>query len=141
MKIFVGGKDRSDDVGARIRCAAERRRLGPAPSVVSPDINALCLLRVSSENAYLREFLRILPYRDAFDAADVKISTRSGPVGWALTKVKSLLWRLIRFQYERVAFRQNLINRMFTTAIQAEVDSRERDLKELRFRIEALESR
>ncbi len=138
MKLLIAGNDRAVDLGLKIRSAAASRRCGCAPREVASDVNALRLLTLSSEGEYLREFIRLLR---AFDTLDFDIPRRAGIMGRTMAGFKKLLWKLMRFQCERIAFQQNLINRMFTTAIENEAGLRERELGELRRRVEELEAR
>ena len=140
MKIIIADNDRTKDLGAEIRRAANTRRRGRAPQSVSPIIGALCLSKTESEEEYLREFIRLLRYRDAFDTLDFDIPRRPGPRGRVMAAIKKLLWKLLRYQYARIAFKQNLINRMFTNALECEFALRERETGELKRRIEELEA-
>lgn len=140
MKILVTGDDKTAELGAEIKSAAnDLRRNGPFPNPVSPDIGALCLSQTRSEKEYMREFIRLMRYRDAFDARDFDIPRRPGFAGWPAAILKKLLWKLLRYQYSRIAFKQNLINKMFTNALECESALRERESNELRRRIEKLE--
>lgn len=138
MQIIVAGNDRTDELGAEIKRSAAMRRRGREPAFVDPAINSLCLSSASSEEEYLSEFVRLLRHRDAFDAMDIDVPRRRGALGWALAGLKMAMWRLLRHQYARIAFRQNLINRMFTNALECETALRERELRELRQKVETM---
>ncbi len=141
MKLLVAGRDRTGDVGAEIRSFAAGRGSGCGPRFVSPEIGALCLCAASSEEDYLRELIRLIRHRDAFDTLDFDVPRRPGLIGRFMAGFKTILRKLMRFQFERTAFQQNLINRMFTTAIECEVGLREREMREMKSRIVELESR
>ena len=140
MKILIANKDRTAGLGSEIRQSARVHRQGPTPDWVAPGISALCLLKAASEEQYLREFIRLLRYRDAFDTLDFDIPRKPGLCGWVMAKFRRLLWKLLRYQFARIAFRQNLINGMFTSALEFEVALRERESSESKRRIAQLET-
>lgn len=141
MKIIVANKDRTSDMGAEIRQSASALQHGRCvPEFISPEISALCLLKAKSEDDYLREFVRILRYRDAVDTLDFDIPKKPGLFGLILAKLKVFLWKLLRYQHDRIAFRQNLINGTLTSALEFESACREKETAELKKRIEALET-
>ncbi len=139
MKILVAGHDRTSDLGAEIGKSAGLRRRGGTPLFVDSTINASCLAKASCEDEYLREFIRLLRHRDAFDTLDFDVPRRPGALGWMTAMFKKTLWKLLYYQYARIAFQQNLINRMFTNALECETALRERDSRQLRDRIDMLE--
>ncbi len=53
--------------------------------------------------------------------------------------MKRCLWKLLRYQHDRIVFRQNLINGLFTQALESELLLRRRETAELRARLAALE--
>ena len=143
MKIIVAGRDRTSELGSHIRHSAEVRRQGKGrqvPSAISPEIGALVLLGSSSESDYLARFTRLLRYRDAVDTLDFDIPRKPGFGGKAMGRLKAILWKLLRYQHDRIAFRQNLINGIFTGAIEFEIAKRDQDIAELQRRVAALEA-
>lgn len=141
MAISVAGQDRPD-VAEQVRQAADcLRRSRRQPSAVSPEIGAPALAGADSDAGHHANFLRLLRYRDAVDTLDFEIPRRPGPLGWFLQRAKRLLWKLLRYQHDRIAFRQNLINGLFTQALENEWRLRCRETDELRARVEKLEQR
>ncbi len=140
MKIIVANKDRTSDLGAEIQQSARARRRGRAPEIISREISALNLLKAGSEHDYMRELIRLLRYRDAFDTLDFDIPRKPGLIGLVSARLKMFLWKFMRFQSDRIAFRQNLINGMFTSALEFEMTIREQEIAELKRRTAVLEA-
>lgn len=131
MKISVAGQDRTQDIApllrsqaAALESAPERRR----PLLLPPEISALALSRAKSEAEYLSELIRLLRFREGVDTLPFSIPCRPGLRGWLMTQFKRALWRLLRYQHDRIAFRQNLINTMLSGALEFEVRQRQKEL-------------
>lgn len=143
MKIIVAGEDCALSLGTEIRqaAAALKKLTGrAAPPKISAEIGALALHQATSDSDYLQHYLRLLRYRDAFDTCDFDIPRAPGLFGAVLGGVKKILWKLLRYQYDRIAFRQNLINGLFTGALEFEIAERKRREGELGKRLERLEA-
>lgn len=131
-------------MGAEIRKEAaelKKRKGRAAPPEISSEIGALVLHKAVSDADYLNHFIRLLRYRDAFDTYDFNIPRKPGLFGAMMARVKSILWRLLRYQHDRIAFRQNLINGLFTSAIEFEAAERQRKDNEFSDRLERLETK
>lgn len=144
MKILIAGQDRTQDLGAAIRNAAaglKKLKGRAAPPRVSTEIGALALHQSTSDTEYYEHFIRLLRYRDAFDTCDFDIPRRRGLFGALMGGIKKFLWKLLRYQHDRIAFRQNLINSLFTNAFECEAVERKRGDGELQGRLEKLEAK
>ncbi len=142
MKITVAGQDLTPKIGPAIeQIAARLKKLEgrAAPSRIPQEISALALHQSRSDSDYLDHYVRLLRYRDAFDTYDFHIPRRPGPVGFVMAKIKKALWKFLRYQFDRIAFRQNLINNLFANAIEFELAEMKRINSELVRRIEQLE--
>lgn len=138
MNIIVAGENRTHDLGAEIQKAAAllKKKTGrSAPPQISPEIGALVLHKAGCDGDYLDNFIRLLRYRDAYDTYDFDIPRRPGLVGAIMARIKKILWKLTRYQHDRIAFRQNLINGLFTSAIEFESDERRRKDNEINGRL------
>lgn len=143
MKIIVAGRDCTSDLGVEIqrRAANLKKRKGrAAPPRISQEIGALTLAKANSNSDYLNHFIRLLRYRDAFDTYDFDIPRKPGLFGLLLARLKVVLWKLLRYQHDRIAFRQNLINGLFTNAIEFEMAEMERMHADLCRRLDSLEA-
>ncbi len=142
MHLVIAGKDRTADLGAALRRDAEAMARGGrdrTPPRLPPAISALVLRQAGSDAAYLDEFLRLLRYRDGVDTCAFAIPGRPGPLGRLAVAVRRLLWRLLRYQHDRMAFRQNLINSALVSALEFEQSRRRAACDALERRLAALE--
>ena len=73
------------------------------------------------------------------DTGDFNVPRRKGPAGMLGGWVRALLWRVLRYQHERMALQQNTINELIAAAVEFERQRRRRETGELRRRIEQLE--
>ena len=122
------------------KSAVVREKRGPAPARISSDISAMMLLDARSEEEYRAEFLRLLRYRNGLDTFDFHIPRKPGPAGALAARFKGVLWRLLRYQHDRIAFQQNLINELAIDALEFQQDRLDRELAELRQRVAGLET-
>ncbi len=144
MKIIIAGRDRTDGLGRDLRRqAAAMERLEPArqPARIPADISALVLARSTSDTDYLEQYLRLIRHREAVGTFDFKIPRKAGLVGGCLAAFKALLWKLLRYQHDRMTFRQYLINNQLTSALLLEVAARRKDLSDLEQRVAELEKK
>jgi hypothetical protein len=142
MKIIIAGQDCTKELGGEIRQrAAELKKLTlRAPRKISVEIGALALHKAVSNADYLNHFVRLLRYRDAFDTYDFDVPRRPGVAGAIMARIKKALWKLLRYQHDRIAFRQNLINGLFTSAVEFEMAERKRADDELGRRLDQAEA-
>ena len=142
MKLSVAGQDRTHDLGRELRQQAAVMERGesnhkPKPSLVAPDI--MPLARVQSEAEYLDQLIGLIRSRNAVDTLDFAIPRKSGMVGLCMTRLKAFLWKLLRYQHDRIAFQQNLINTQLTSALEFELAQRQKETADLKRRVAELE--
>ena len=144
MKLSVAGQDRTHDLGRELRRQAAAMERGeashkPKPSLVAPDI--MPLARAQSEAEYLDRLIGLIRSRNAVDTLDFAIPRKPGVASLVMTKLKGFLWKLLRYQHDRVAFRQNLINALQGSALEYEIALRQKAVADLDQRLKRLESR
>lgn len=142
MKIIVAGQDRTQELGQALRQQVEGMRRGDIrrqPAQVSTAISALSLRQAASESDYLDELVRLMRYREGVDTLDFYIPVRPGLGGRLLGRVKQALWKLLRYQHDRITYRQNLINSLLAGALEFESAARRKNEAELNKRIAELE--
>jgi hypothetical protein len=139
MKLSIAGQDRTHDLGRELRRQAtvmERNNSnGPKPALVAPDIMPLA----QSEAEYLDRLIGLIRCRNAVDTLDFTIPRKPGVVGLLMTKLRAFLWKLLRYQHDRIAFQQNLINAHLTSALEFEVTQRQKETADLKWRMAELE--
>lgn len=116
-------------------------RAGPGPRFHAPEISALRLGETADAEEYLREFMRLLRSRDAVDTLPFAAPRRPGLFGALMARFRCLLWRLLRYQHDRIAFRQNMVNFLLRHALELEIQARERGVAEIGARLAELERR
>lgn len=141
MKILINNKDRTGELEPRIREALQTRNTRMGPDEIAPEIGALSLREAASEADYQERLIRLLRYRDNVDTLPFDIPHRGGVRGRCLATLKSFLWKLLRYQHDRMSFRQNLINSLYTSAIEFEREQRMSEIARLEARIEAMEKK
>ncbi len=142
MKLVVAGSDCTEKLGPALRReAADMARGGRrrTPPRIAPAIGALALREARTEAAFLGEWRRLLRYRDGVDTLAFEIPRRPSPAGWLLAGFKRLLWTLLRYQHDRIVFRQNLINHALVSSLEFEAEARDAALEALARRVADLE--
>jgi len=143
MKLIVAGQDRTQDLGQVLRRQAEiitRAEAGRKPAGITPEISALALAQAKSDAGYLDQLVRLLRYRDAVDTLDFDIPRKPGVAGLFMARIKAFLWKLLRYQHDRIVFRQNMINGLHTSALEYEIALRQQAVADLDQRLKRLES-
>ncbi len=144
MKISVAGRDRTQDLGPDLRRQAENMARGDTsrqPAKLPDSISALALRKATSDADYLNELIRLLRWRDGVDTLPFHIPCRPGLCGRLAVRIKEVFWKLLRYQHDRIAFRQNLINTQLTSALEFEIVQRQKEADELKQRVAELEKK
>ena len=142
MKLSVAGQDRTHDLGRELRRQAAVMERGaanhkPKPALIAPDI--IPLARAQSEAEYLDQLIGLIRSRNAVDTLDFAIPRKSGVVGLFMTRLKALLWKFLRYQHDRMAYQQNLINGLHGSALEYEIAFRQKAVADLDQRLKCLE--
>ena len=139
MNLSVAGKDRSGDLGRQVAADAARLQASGAVGALAPEHSALVLKTATDRADYLRRYLDLLRLRHGVRTADYYVPRRPGWAGWAAGTVKTLLWKLLRYQHDRIAFQQNAVNELAIDALEFQREESERDLADVKRRLAALE--
>ncbi len=139
MNLSVAGKDRSGDLGRAVAADAARLQASGDVGALSPEHSALVLKAAADRADYLRRYVDLLRQRHGVRTADFYVPRRPGWVGWVAGSVKTLLWKLLRYQHDRIAFQQNAVNELAIDALEFQREELERDLADLKRRVAALE--
>ena len=139
MNLSVAGKDRSGDLGRAVAADAARLQASGDVGALSPEHSALVLKAAADRADYLRRYVDLLRQRHGVRTADFYVPRRPGWVGWVAGSVKTLLWKLLRYQHDRIAFQQNAVNELAIDALEFQRDETERELADLKRRVAALE--
>lgn len=142
MKLSIAGQDRTKDLGAALRQQAgiiARGDTSCQPARLPAEISALALARAKSDADYMDRFIRLIRCRDAVDTLPFHIPRKPGFAGRCMASFKAFLWKLLRYQHDRIAFRQNLINTQLTSALEFEFTQRQKETEDLKRRVAELE--
>lgn len=126
MKLTINGADRPSE-------------LGDSPAQPEVKAGARRLQQPADEAAYLDELMRQLQQRNVVNLEPFLVPRRAGGLGAFMVRVRTKLWRLLRYQHEHVIAQQNDINQLLAAALEFEHRAHQRDVAELTKRIEALE--
>lgn len=102
-------------------------------------ISALRLRDAPSEAAYLSTFAELVRHRQHTDTRSLPLPRRPGVKGWFAGKLRTALWRVLRYQHDRMSFRQNLVNSNFAMLLDLERQRRQEETSLLDARLAALE--
>lgn len=135
MKIVIAGEDRTG-VLAPILAEEERiRAQDPRCLFLDWSVNALSLADATSESDYLDRLQALVRYKNHVDTRIFDIPRRPGAAGALWSRFKQLLWKVLRYQHDRVTFRQNLVNSDLT----ALVEFQRAEIRKLAARVAELE--
>lgn len=140
MRLVVAGKDRSADLGRQIADRAEQREKTASIGLLSPLHSALCLKNEVTTHGYLNQFMRLLKMRHGVSTAPFPVPARAGLSGGIMAAFKRILWRLLRYQHDRVTFQQNLINELLINALEMQKKMMEDRTEEVMKRLETVEA-
>jgi hypothetical protein len=119
MFISVAGKDRTADLGAQLQAAARAvAGRAHAPRQLEDIFTALSLREAKSDVEYLDRLVTLLWHKTGVATVGFYMPRRPGPLGWLTAQVRTLLWKALRYQHDRVAYQQNMINTQFTVALE-----------------------
>jgi hypothetical protein len=90
------------------------------------ELSALSLRDAASEREFLDRFIDLTRRKHHADTFRIDVPRRPGMGGAALARVRQFLWKLLRYQHDRMAFQQNLINSQFAAAIEFQKDEARR---------------
>lgn len=137
MRIIVAGHDKSREIGGELtrRAARHQEPLSPWSAADS----ALSLKASRNMADYLDRFSRLMRLRYALCADPFPIPGQPGLAGTLMKRIKTFLWKLLRYQHDRMANQQNAINELVISAQAFQNADMQQQLKALEQRIQALE--
>ncbi|MDD4870172.1 MAG: hypothetical protein PHR77_06395 [Kiritimatiellae bacterium] len=140
MNLIIAGKDRTSDIGQQIVNRAKQRVQNSPVPFLSPQHSALCLKDEITADGYLKQFVRLLKMRHGASTAPFPIPARAGLSGRIMAVLRRVLWKLLRYQHDRITFQQNLINELFITGIEIQQKTIQGKMDGISKRLETLES-
>lgn len=137
--IACGGRDVSADVGEQVRKDVERMQALQRCAFIPAHISALRLRDAPCETVFDLNFADLLRYRQHVDTRASALDVHPGLRRLFSTVLHRALWRLMRFQHERLFFRQNLINSHVAALLEMQARHQADAMADVSARLETLE--
>ena len=137
MRIVVAGIDKSSEIGSELTRRAARHR-GPLSPWSAAD-SALSLRASRDMMDYLERYGKLMRLRYALSTDPFPIPGKPGTAGSLMKKLKAFLWKLFRYQHDRMAYQQNAINELVINAQDFQNSTMRQQISSLEQRITELE--
>jgi hypothetical protein len=139
MRLEVAGKDRSSDIGCELLEEAGRRSASPLSVRVERELPILDLKSAACVADYQDVHVDLLRARSCVDPSRFRTPVGRGPGGRLRHLLRRFFWKLLRYQYDWLAFEQNAINVQLAYELEFERDLRRKQIAALTDRIRRLE--
>lgn len=140
MRLLINGRDRSEDVGEQLIETARQRPDCGLSRQIAEETDVLTLKSTGRITAYLDRHIELLRSRNCVDTAHFDFPARPGLMGCLMYLIRRFLWKVLRYQHDRMAFHQNSINVQLAYELEFEKEARKKDVKALEERLNRLES-
>lgn len=138
--ISVCGEDYTDKWLREFQLQ-QRKMLETGRFLRGPDATAATrVAEARSDAEALNRWVNLLPYREHVTLEVLDLPARPGLRGRLTHSLRLALWRALRYQHDRVCFRQNLINSHLVASLIFERALVSDEIARLEARIKALES-
>ena len=134
MKIIIANKDRSTELGPGLKAGADARMADPQFVPLPWLLNALSLHDAKNESEFLERWAELARRKGNVDLR-LNLPVPLGLIDRMKRLVRGFVWRVLRYQHERVAFRQNLVNSQVAATLEFQHD----EILRMRSRVEVLE--
>jgi hypothetical protein len=138
--IRVGGQERGEALRPDFQAALQRMNATGRFLRMPADVSALRMREAADPGALLREMTSLLRHRNHVDIQIFDIPRRPGWKGAVMVRLKQALWKLLRYQHDRVCFRQNLVNSHTTALLEFQREHFTGELNRLKARVADLEA-
>ncbi|HMP72944.1 MAG TPA: hypothetical protein PKE55_06720 [Kiritimatiellia bacterium] len=134
-QVWIAGGEAFADVGGEVSARADRvrgdERLKPLP----PELHARYLAGSQDEGEYARRLFELVRRKAHVDTLGFEPPHRNSWLGRILGRLRGVVWRGLRYQHERMAFRQNLVNSHLLGVIEANHAALVKEVAELRAKV------
>jgi len=137
MRIVVAGQDKTLEIGGELTRRATRHQGALSPW--STEDSALSLKASNDMADYLERYGKLMRLRFALCTNPFPIPGKPGIAGCLTKKLKTFLWKLFRYQHDRMAHQQNAINELVISAQDFQNSAMRERLVALEQRIQELE--
>ena len=140
MRVIIASQDQTATLGAQIRENARRRAAGGGPPFLAPEHSALTLKAAHDQVDYLRIYNRLIGIRHGIQTEAFAIPRKAGWGGAIVVRIKEFLWKLLRYQHDRMVGQQNLVNELVIAGLEFERGEYRREIARLEARVARLEA-
>jgi hypothetical protein len=133
-QILIGGREVTPDFAPAMNAAVRQMEQRKDSVFLPPHMSALRLRTARSGSELGATYADLLRYRHHVNPAAFFLPPARNLRERVLNGMRRLLWKVLRYQHERLFFRQNLINSHFTGLL----DLQARELQALRAEVESL---
>ncbi|MFH1477126.1 MAG: hypothetical protein ABIH24_06530 [Verrucomicrobiota bacterium] len=140
MRVLIASQDQTETVGAQIRENARRHAMEGGPRFLFPEHSAIALKAARDQADYLRIYNRLIGIRHGIQTESFAIPRKAGWIGKIAVRIREFLWKLLRYQHERIVWQQNLINELVIAGLEFEREEYHRAIARLEKRMARLES-
>jgi hypothetical protein len=138
-RVRVAGRDGTEDLGAELARDAAGRMLACGRPPRPRHLSALSLAASADEGAFLDGFIGQVRSKDQVDVGTFETVPKPGLKGKIFHAARMLMWRVLRYQHERLFARQNTINAYLAEAIAFEREQARREIDALESRLATVE--
>lgn len=138
--IRVGGQERGESFQPDFQVALQRMSATGRFLKMPAEVSALRMREAADPGMLLREMTSLLRHRNHVDIQIFDIPRRPGWKGAVMVRLKQALWKLLRYQHDRVCFRQNLINSHVTALLAFQCEHFSGEVDRLKARVADLEA-
>ncbi len=139
MNVTVSGQDRTGELGQALAAEAARLQAAGGIGELAPEHTALRLKRSRDLDDYVYHFIELLRMRHGVRTSDYYVPRGPGLRGKVAVALKTVLWKLLRYQHDRLTLQQNLINELEINVVEFQRDRLNQELADLKRRVAELE--
>ncbi len=135
MKIIIANIDRTAEFGPALKSGADNLAGDPVHAGVLGQQHALSLRDAKSEPEFLDRWTELVRRKSHVDVAKFDVPRKPGTAGAVIQSVRIFLWKLLRYQHDRIVSRQNFVNSQLAATLEFQRD----EIRRLRERVDKLD--
>lgn len=124
-----------------LRRTAERVRTDKKMAPLPESLNARSLSQAETGAAYAERYLTLVRRKGHIDTLDFDVPHRNSVAGRLLGRVRTFVWKCLRYQHDRMAFRQNLVNSHLVSLIEVQNEELTSEIAALKQRLAEVEAK
>jgi hypothetical protein len=141
MELRINGDDRSGDLGRQLAEAASGRCACSYKTIVEREKPVVELTGSARKGKLADEHMRLVRTGLEVDPSRFDLPVGRGFLGMMKVRLRKFLWKLMSYQHNWMAFRQNAVNTQLYYLIEFERSENQRRIGELERRVKELEAK